>query len=322
MITTAEEILFRCSGLGHILTNPKGKTAKEKFDEAKKSLDSLTSQYGALVNKSTKTAASIHKKILDLNTKLLTLEKKAQEIELSETCRKALLKIYAEQVKGRREELKNKFLDKGNVRENVAITLVSRVLKKFYKKNEERRSNGFISGEWDLHDEVDGKIIETLDTKCSWSYITFLEAQEKELNSIYESQGDGYMWLTGAEKHTVIYCLVNGTYQYIKDQIRALSWRHGVLDADITDNENFIEDVKQLERNHIFDINEFLTENPDYQPKNDVWLDGDAWKWSFDIPKEERVYKITFNRDEKRIEKIKERVTLCRKYMNNKYFKL
>lgn len=328
MIKTAEEIKFRASGFGYLLTNPQGKSAAEKLIDAEAKIKQYTAEYGAMINKSTKTAANKADQIRKLNTQILTLQSESKEIELSETCRKQLLRIYADQVKGRREDLKSKFLDKGNERENDSITLLSRVLKKFYKKNTERKYNDFVSGEWDLHDEVEGVITETLDTKSSWSYITFMEAQEKDLNDIYETQGDCYMWLTGAKKHTVCYCLVNGTYKYITDQIRALQWKHNVLDGDISDDKDYLKAVMQLERNHIFDIDSFMKEcrnhNISFNPKNTVWYDNDKdqYLWNFDIPKEERVHCKTFLRSEERIEAIKNRAILCRKYMNKKYFKL
>lgn len=320
----ANEILFRASGIGYLMTEPQGKTNSEKYYEALAQVDVYKKQYSDTVNKGTKTAVNLHAKILKANTVILELEKHKDDFEPSDTCKSQLIRVYA-QSKGRREELKNKFLDKGNERENDAITLLSLITKKFFKKNSTRLENKFISGEPDLYlGESIHKADETLDTKCSWSYITFLEAQEKKLNSIYEYQGQSYMWLTGAKKHTVVYCLVNGTFKYLNDELRRLSWKHGVLDADISADENFIKDVQQLERNVIFDIDSFMKENRDYMPKNNVWYDQekDKYSWDFDIPKEERIYMISFDRDEEMIEKIEARIVKCRQWLNKNYFEV
>lgn len=324
MITNANQILFRASGNGHLMTEPQGKTNMQKYLDVCDALKNAELSYSMTVNKATKTAANLHAKILKLNTDKLLLEKCKDDFQPSETCRKQLIRAYALS-KGRREEIKNKYLDKGNERENDAITLVSLASKKFYKKNTKRLENEFVSGEPDLFDGPDiEKAEEIIDTKCSWSYITFLEAQEKEINSIYEWQGQSYMWLTGAKKHTVAYCLVNGTLKYLTDQIRALSWKHGVLDADISGDENFIKDVCQLERNVIFDIDDFMKENPHYAPKNLVIYDSvkNKYSWDYDIPRSERIYKITFDRNEEMIERLKNRIIECRKYMNKTYFNI
>lgn len=306
------------------MTDAKGKSDSENYADCLAKINQLKKDYGDIVNKNTKTAASKHAQIIKLNTEILLLEKTKDDFNPSETCRKQIIKAFAG-LKGRREDLNNKYLEKGNEREQDAITLLSVVMKRFYKKNSVRLENDFITGEPDLFDgESIENAEETLDTKCSWSYITFLEASDNELNNVYKLQGDGYMWLTNAKKHTVVYCLVNGTMKYINDQIRALAWKHGVLDADISGDEKFIKAVEQLERNHIFDIDSFMKENPEYNPKNIVVYDSEnnKFSWDFDIPREERIHTKVFYRDESRIEKIKQRVIQCRKYANKKYFKL
>jgi len=317
----ANEIKFRCSGLGYIMTNPRGKSNKEKYAEACISLGKYKDEYSKM-NAETKTAQKKLEQIRKTNTAILELEKVKDEPLLSETCKTELIKIFAKEKYSRYEELNNKFLDKGNEREPDATTLVSLSAKKFYKQNRERLSNEFIQGEPDLFDgEEIRRAKKTLDTKCSWSLITFLDAKfDDEVNSIYECQGHGYMWLTGAEEHEVNYCLVNGTYKYINDQIRSIGWKMGILDGDVTEDKDYIKKIQQLERNHIFDINSFMNENPHFEPKNEVIFDGQKYSWEFDIPREDRIVKKLFKRDEDKIEEIKERVILCREYMNKTFF--
>jgi hypothetical protein len=329
MIASAEEILFRCSGLGYLMTDPQGKAPAEKLVEANERLKKYTLDYAAMLNKGTQTAMNKHQQILKLNTEILMLQAAANDSEhLSATCRKILIRIYAEQVKGRREELKNKYLTKGNARENDSITLLSRVKRIPYKKNTERRKNAFITGEWDLHNlDEKGNIIETVDTKSSWSYITFLESQEKELNKIYDYQGQGYMDLTGAKQHTVAYCLVNGTIKHIRDQVRRIQWNHGILDGSVSEDVDYLKEIAQMERNHIFDIDSFMKEvrknDTNYTPANDVFYSkgDDSFHWEFDVPKEERVHTKTFLRDEDKIKAYKDQIKVCRAYMQKRFFK-
>ena len=130
-----------------------------------------------------------------------------------------LVDIFVSAVYGRREEAEGKMLEKGNQREEDSLTLLSRVHKNFYRKNDVRLSNKYITGECDIFiGESIENATETIDTKTSWSANTFFRASHADLEEKYEEQGHGYMWLTGAKKHTVAYCLVNGTAQAIMDE--------------------------------------------------------------------------------------------------------
>lgn len=229
---------------------------------------------------------------------------------LSETAKTHCIDVFVSWMYGRREEITSKFLDKGNAREEDAVTLVSRINKIFYKKNTERLTNDFITGEPDLYlGESINNADETTDTKCSWSAHTFFRAK-KELNKNYYWQGMGYMALTGAKKHTVSYCLVNSTETAINDEKRKLQWKLGVLDTNNPTPE-YLEKSSQIEKNHIFDMEGFLKEYPHFN------FDSNLSEWSFDIPKEERIHSITFERNEDEILKIYEKVKLCRAWINS-----
>lgn len=319
-MTNANEIKFRCSGLGAIMTDAKEKSNKEKFDEATVNLAKYKSEYASM-NAETKTAQKKLLQIQKTNQLLIDLESVKDVVNLSETCKKELIKVYAKEKHSRYEELKNKYLDKGNEREPDATTLLSLTMKTMFRQNRVRLNNDFASGEPDLYEgESIYKAKKTLDTKCSWSLITFLEAKLDNLNSDYDWQGQGYMWLTGAEEHTVAYCLVNGTFKYLNDQIRSIGWKMGILDGDVSEDADYIKKIQQLERNHIFDINAFMKENPHYEAKNEVYFDGVRYSWEYDIPRDQRIHMKVFNRDEEKIERIKERVILCREYMNKEFF--
>jgi hypothetical protein len=262
----ANEIKFRCSSLGHLMTDPREKAKKESG-------------------------------------------------ELAETVKTHLVDVFVSAKYGRREEIMGKYLDKGNEREEDAITLVSRVTKRFYKKNTERLTNDYISGELDLFlGETVDNADETIDTKVSWSANTFFRAKNKPLDKMYEWQGVGYMALSGAKKHTVAYCLVNGTESAIANEKRILSYQNGMMDAGGNPSLEFIERCKQIEINHIFDLAAFQKEYPHYDFANDVS------KWTYDIPMEERLFMISFERDEAEIERLYQRIRDCRRWMNENLF--
>ena len=225
-----------------------------------------------------------------------------------------LVDIFASAKYGRREEITSKYLDKGHACENDAITLLSRVTKTFYVKNDIRLTNDFVTGELDLFigEKVD-KAKETTDTKTSWSLHTFLRSKQKKLDINYYWQGHGYMWLSGSKKHTVSYCLVNGTDTAIIDEKRKLSWSYGI---DHDTNPEYVAKCKQIEINHIFDLALFKKHYPFFQFHNDLS------EWVYDIPKEERVHSTSFEYSESEIFKLKSRIIDCRVWMNKELFKI
>lgn len=248
--------------------------------------------------------------------------------DMGQTAKKECIKIFAQYRYGRREEIKSKFLTKGNEREEDAITLLSRVTKTVYKKNKVELRNQFFSGTLDLYlGESITKADETNDTKCSWSLLTYLEAQTKceaeDVTKGYYWQGQTYMNLTGAKRHTISYCLVNGTHKFMNDELRKLQWELGVIDPDnITDDEvrvKFEEKAKQLERNHIFDREHFEKENPGYN----FITSSEEWKTNgYDIPLKDRLTQISFDRSEEDIQRMIGRALLCRTWINKNLFKL
>lgn len=226
--------------------------------------------------------------------------------QIQKTTQTHLIDCFVSWMYSRREEITGKTLEKGNSREEDSITLLSLVNKRFYKKNSIRLFNEFITGEWDL--SFGEPIEETIDTKTSWSAHTFFRAKNNKLESNYEWQGHGYMMLTGAKKHTVAYCLVNGTPQAINDEKRKLAWKYG---ADPETNPEYVKKCKQIEINHIFDLFSFKEENPNFDFHNDLS------EWKYDIAMSERVFTFTFERDEQKIEQIKNRVIECREWIKN-----
>lgn len=237
---------------------------------------------------------------------------------ISDTVAKHLADVYISARYKRREELKNKYLDKGTIREEDAITLVSRSTKTMYRKNDIRLSNGFVTGEPDLFKgESIYKADETLDTKCSWSMHTFYRSMFDKLSTLYYWQGVGYMWLTGAKKHTVCFCLVNGTPDAIMDEKKRLAWKMKVIDTS-AENPEYKKACQQIERNHIFDLRAFMTESPWFDL--DTELTGPPELWDGNVPLEDRVWNFTVNRQESDILLLQNKIIECRYWMNTNLF--
>jgi hypothetical protein len=73
---------------------------------------------------------------------------------------------------------------------------------------------------------------------------------------------------------------------------------------------------RQIERNMIFDMDQFRRDNPFFD------LDTPLNEWNHDIPRKERVVEYVVNVDENRMTEIKNRVLLCRAWMNDNLFKV
>lgn len=246
--------------------------------------------------------------------KLMTNDRSGKA--MGDTAKTFLLEVYARENFGRYEEIQSKYLEKGNEREEDAITLLSRVTKKMYKKNTIRLKNDWFTGEPDLF--VGPEIIkakETNDTKASWSLINFLKAQRDPINKDYFYQGQTYMNLTGSRIHTISYCLVNGTYKAITDEKKKVAYGMGILDPSAKNNEKYIERCKQIERNHIFDLAAFMKEYPHFDLDNAP----DTWVW--DIPMELRLHQKTFEYEPKTIEQMQLRCLEGRNWLNKELFK-
>lgn len=258
----ANDILFRCSSLGHLMIEPRSKSET-----------------------------------------------------ISESTKTHLIDVFVSYKYDRRENVHSKFLDKGNEREEDSVTLLSRIKKMMLRKNDIRLENEFISGEPDIYlGENINCATETFDTKTSWSAHTFFRAKNAKLDKMYYWQGIGYMWLTGASKHTVAYCLVNGTATAIMDEKRKQSYQNGMIDISGNPSKKYLEICKQIEVNHIFDIESFKKENPFFEFDNDI----NNWHW--DIPLEDRIHLFEFERNDEDILKLEQRIKDCRIWMNENLF--
>lgn len=229
--------LFRCSSLGHIMTEPKSKADKEAGN-------------------------------------------------LSESAKTHLIDIFVSTKYNRQSDVQSKYIQKGLMVEEDSITLYSRLKKKYFRKNKERLSNRFITGEPDLYEGpniYEADVI--IDTKSAWDIFTFFRNKTKSLSSDYYWQMQGYMGLTGARKAIVAFCLVNTPEILIGDEKRRLMYKMGVATDE---NEDFIQACGELDRLMKYD----------------------------DIPMHERVIEFEVERCEEDIQAAYKKIAKCRQYLN------
>lgn len=142
-------------------------------------------------------------------------EKAAKERgELSKTCIKELLKIYSQEVYGRKKDITTKQMDKGIQAEEESITLFSRVEKKFFQKNQEQLEDEDFKGHLDVFEgEEVRKAISVWDLKSRWELDSFLPKLVDEVDTGEVCQLNVYYALTGAQgggiANTLVDCPIN-----------------------------------------------------------------------------------------------------------------
>lgn len=123
---------------------------------------------------------------------------------LSATAKSHLIEVYARELWGVETELHVKPIKKGRLCESDAITTLSRLDKRLYIKNDERKDNPWISGECDIDNEPDDEVI---DIKVPVDAISFLSNVMGGVDRDHELQLQGYMWLWNRKKARVCYVL-------------------------------------------------------------------------------------------------------------------
>lgn len=125
---------------------------------------------------------------------------------LSAGAKTFIRKTVSESIFGVDFTFTSKYTEKGTRVEQAGIDLLNLVWGRDLQKNTERRSDGFISGECDLHDAARR---EGHDLKCPWSIATFPLVTTDCIDSDYEYQCRGYMALWDADQWHVQYALVD-----------------------------------------------------------------------------------------------------------------
>lgn len=284
-MTDFSKTLIRCHAIGQIMTDPRGKTNLEKYNDTIDLLKDERIKYDAMSNKALKSAQNKLEKITKLELLAFEQNKIKDEIMLSDTCKSYLIQSYVLSKYGRIREITTKQLLKGTISEEDAIDLFSVLEKRPYTKNTERIANDYIIGCPDL---FDGDNIlnstEIIDIKSCWDIFTFLSNVEEPDNDMYYWQMQGYLALTGAKIGTIAYCLVNTPDSIIEGEKYVLLKR---MDVVTEEDVSFKRELQLLIANRKFD----------------------------DIPMSERLLTYSVDRNDEDIEKIYRKVEMCREFL-------
>ena len=206
-------------------------------------------------------------------------DKKAKEAgELSETAKKALIKVYIQEYWGRRRDLTTKEIKKGNFQEPESIKLISYLDDKHYEKNDEVRENDWIIGTPDVVDD------DIHDVKSSYDAESFMPMLIEPLEKLYEYQMQGYMVLFNKQKAHVRRCLVSTPEEIVNQEKQ---WLFNRMQVATEENPEYKIAAANLEYNLIFD----------------------------DIPPEERCITHTVTRNEEIIAQIPSKVQKAREFL-------
>lgn len=129
---------------------------------------------------------------------------KAKGEVLSVGAKTAVEKIAKQLVYGYTETFSSKYTEKGIQVEPASLALYNSVFFTDYKKNTERKTNDWITGECDIF--TGSKII---DLKSSWSLQTFPALSSAGEDKTYEWQIRAYLWLWDCPEGEVAYCMVD-----------------------------------------------------------------------------------------------------------------
>lgn len=178
----------------------------------------------------------------------------------------------------RKLEFTSKYTEKGIIMEDAAIDFVSEQLGIGYLfKNKLRLEDEFMTGETDI--DIPEFVI---DIKNSWSWETFPLFDTEIPTTDYYWQLQGYMNLTNKQKAKLIYVLSDTPLHIIEREARNYCFYNGYGELD--------KDIYQ-------EFHRKLT----YQ----------------DVDKKLKIKIFEVNRNDFDIDVIKQRVLLCRDYINN-----
>ena len=144
-------------------------------------------------------------------------EPKSKTDVLSVGAKTAIIQMAREFVYGYDSVVSTKYMTKGIECEDQSISLLNSVLFSDYKKNTERKTNDWITGEADLVCEDCIR-----DIKTSWSLDTFPVLEEMCENKTYWWQMQAYMWLWEKPNAEICYCLIDTPEELIGYENRAL----------------------------------------------------------------------------------------------------
>jgi hypothetical protein len=205
--------------------------------------------------------------------------------KLSKTCIKELIKIYSQEVYGRKKDITTNKMLKGTEGEEESIKLFSRVEGRPFKKNEEQLENEWFKGHLDVFEgEEINKAHSVWDLKTRWELETFLPKLAEEVDNSEYLQLQVYFCLSGAGYGGIANTLIDCPFSILEDEKRKLLFSMNVI-SDMSPE--YVKAAADLEKLLTFP----------------------------DIDYRERVIKQEVYRDDKIIEKMKAKVPRMRAWL-------
>lgn len=217
----------------------------------------------------------------------LLAESKTKGELIGRTCAAELIKIYNQEVFGRKRDIVTAQMDKGKQAEPDSIALFSMLEGKLYMKNEEELENDWFRGHPDIFTGEDIYHAEECnDIKSSWDLDTFCPKLVEEPDKGYIAQLNCYYSLTGAKYGHLVYCLVDCPPNILEAEKRKLLYSMNVISEE---SPEFKKAAQELE--HLLTFK--------------------------DISPELRCIKIPIPRDEELIQKMKDKVPVLRGWLHD-----
>lgn len=311
-----EEILFNCHCLGDFATEPRNNPAKAYADAVE--------ELASIRSKTTKLGVRQQEKLIELPKLIKELAPFKDQVAISPTAIKRLHRMKREHLYGIKDNLDNKYLQKGLMCETDSIMLVNDVLQKRYLKNKVRKTNDFLTGEADIIEHAkDGIVVP--DIKTSWDSQTF----DNTINlkkGYYWQVGVGYTWLWEAHKGQVIHCLVNTPPELIVAELNSTLYKFKPQGMTIEEFGFEPEGIKirtQFFRNHTYSDDGYITNlNGEVEYLKDGYWERLVVEHGLDesygfrpIPKHERVKVFEFKRNNEDIAFIKSKLEVARTHL-------
>lgn len=143
--------------------------------------------------------------------------------KLSKTCQKELIKIYCQEVYGRKKDIKTNKMLKGTDGEDDSIALFGRVEGKSFHKNEEQLEDDDFKGHLDIYEgESIRKAVSVWDVKTRWELETFMPKLVEEVDNGECLQIQVYFALSGAQYGGIVNTLIDCPTSILEDEKRRL----------------------------------------------------------------------------------------------------
>jgi len=264
------EIYFRASGNGALMVDGRGAVITEKQLETIKDFETRLREGGKLTQN-------------QRNELKRLKEKRDAPLELSDTAKQFVDDTWLFNEKGFYKKIKSPYIDKGLFGEEVGIDLLSEVDGNFYRKHDERKTKGNITGHCDILTNIGGKKI-IMDLKCCWDPKTF---KNSDFSKLYEWQGRSYMHLYDADEFWLRYVLIDCPEHLVNKQ-KEILWRQYYDDSMSIEEAQKLEEMMKPMFDQI-DLNLVYSKNPNYS-------------------KEERIKTFKIKRDDEVFQKLLDRI--------------